>query len=248
MIKKILFLTLSLIIFLGISFKNVSAAEITNLSTYEFSETPNEIIDMMKNSLGTDESFNKSVNSDSIVIEDRSISSMMADALKVAGFEHSSSLLVHSIIPMREEPKIISSDSSLSNDIWTYSPDFRNVVTNFLYEARNNTKYEYFRTTTMKFNMPENGKWNFIKEADLFGALHEVKINLGVVKHGIQWDVLVMIQDRYDFADAQYDSLVGVVNNLAKFEQDRNRIVPYDLFITANKGNLITLPFNVPLW
>lgn len=106
----------------------------------------------------------------------------------------------------------------------------------------------------MNFAMPNASKveilanTNLKKQTDLFGALHSVKINLGVVKTGVMWDVLILIEDTYDFKEEEYNGLVNVVNNIANYEQERGRVRPYKLFITADKPRLTTLPFGVPLW
>ncbi|WP_349393637.1 hypothetical protein [Clostridium perfringens] len=219
-----------------------------NQSQYNFEDTPYEIIDKMKNDLNSDKIKN-GLNENS-----RALSSLMASALDSVGFNHSANLLNYSMLALREDPYRFQSTSSISNEIWTYSTDFRTVVTNFLNEARANKSYEYFKSTTMAFKMPNASKAQILsntglkKRTDFFGALHNVTIHLGIVKQGVQWDMLVMIEDTYDFKQEQYNGLVNIVNNIAYYDQERGKIKPYKVLITANKPRLIAPPFNVPIW
>lgn len=82
------------------------------------------------------------------------LSSGMAKVLSIAGFDHSAYLLDYSMLPLREEPKEIYADSVMASHIWTYSPDFENVVRAFLNEAKSKGSYQYFKTTSMIFQMP----------------------------------------------------------------------------------------------
>lgn len=216
---------------------------------YDFKDTPQEVIDEMKKSLEISK-----LGGEPYLLNERSLSSMMATALDTAGFTHSANLLNYSMLSLREEPYRFSSTSILSSDIWTYSTDFKTVVMNFLNEAKSKKSYSYFKTTTMNFAMPNASKAQILadtglkKRTDLFGALHAVTINLGIVKTGVQWDMLVMIEDIYDFKQEQYNGLVNIVNNIAYYDQERGNIKPYNILITANKPYLVAPPFNVGVW
>lgn len=223
-------------------------------SNYNFEDTPEEIIDQMKSDLNLSKlngEFSPSSRLGGVTID---YTSLMAISLYDMGFKNAGDLLNYSMLTLREEPYRFQSTSLLSGDIWTYSTDFRNVVTNFLNEARANKSYQYFKSTNMAFSMPNASKAQILgdtalkKRTDLFGALHGVTIHLGIVKQGIQWDMMVMIEDTYDFKKEQYDGLVSIVNNMAYNEQERGKIKPYKVLITANKPYLVSPPFNVPAW
>lgn len=218
---------------------------------YEFHKTPQETIAKMKSNLNSNKN---SMKVNSITGQDVPISSLIAKAFDVAGFNNTANLLNYSMLPLRVEPKEFDYTSNFSSDIWTYSPEFRNVVGAFLNGARSKGSYEYFSTTTMNFNMPSESKAqilsniNLKKRADLFGALHAVTINLGIVKTGFQWDMLVLIEDVYDFKLEQYNSLLNIVNNIAYYDQERGNVRPYNLYIYADRPYLSSPPLGVPAW
>lgn len=256
--KKIISLMLSALFVTSLSGSVVFADEVSINSevrseygevNYDFKDTPQEVIDEMKKNLEVSK-----LGVESYSVNERSLSSMMAKALDTAGFNHSANLLNYSMLSLREEPYRFTRTSILSSDIWTYSPEFKKVVVSFLNEAKSKKSYSYFKTTTMNFEMPSASKVQILadtglkKRTDLFGALHTVTINLGIVKNGIQWDMLVMMQDKYDFEEAQYNGLVNVVTNIAYHDQERGNIKPYNILITADKPYLTTPPFNVGAW
>lgn len=220
------------------------------INEYEFIETRPEIIEEMKNNAKKYE-FEKTAE---IPFGSRSLSSKMALAFDVAGFNHVAEALDYSMLKMREEPKLYEYTSSLSNDIWMYSPDFRNVMVNFLNEAKSKNSYEYFKTTSINFNKPNASTSDILfdknlkKQTDLFGTLHAVTINLGVVKTGLTWQILVIIEDLYDFKKEDYQGMLQLVNNIAYHEQELGLVIPYRIQIFADRPNSKTLPFGVTPW
>lgn len=227
---------------------NISRDTKEKVINSNFRETPQEIVNKMKNDLL--ESKNSTINEEAT----RALSSLMAIALNKAGFNNSADLLNYSMLPLRDEPREFNSQSNISNDIWLYSPDFERVATNFLWTARANNSYEYFASTTMNFTMPNANKAQILantqlkKQTDLFGALHAVNIHLGIVKTGLQWDMLILIEDTYDFKSEQYNSLVNIVNDIAHHDQELGNIKPYLFYITADRPYLNRPPFGVPAW
>lgn len=229
--------------------KNISIDQ----NYYEFKDVPQEIIDQMKKRSNTDIANTQFATESMTTMATPALSSGMAKVLNGVGLNHSARLLNYSMLSMREEPYIIYGSDTFISDMWTYSTDLKKVVTSFLNEAKSKKSYEYFKTTTMSFNVPAN-KSQFLvntgirKNLDFFGALHSVNIYLGVVKSGLTWDMLVMIQDRYDFKKEEYNGLVDVVNNIAHHEQELGKIRPYDLYIYADRSNLRGLPYSFPTW
>lgn len=217
---------------------------------YIFSDIPQETINEMKKSLEQNTLTFQQLQAP------RSITgtSLMASAFNAAGFNHVAEALDYSMLSLRQEPKIYAPTSSLVNDMWLYSPDFSKAVTEFLFQARAAGSYEYFKSTTMNFTMPNASKASILantqlkKQTDLFGTLHAVKINLGVVKNGVSWTVLVHINDTFDFKKENYNGLVNLVNNIANYEQELGKVKPYNIMIYGNRSNLVRLPFNVPSW
>lgn len=221
--------------------------------TVEFYDTSPEIIELMKKRIENGEVANPT-NTTTFNESRITLSSGMAKALDAVGFKHSAYFLNYSMQPLREEPKEIYADSLMVSEIWTYSPDFENVVRAFLNEAKSKGVYEYFKTTSMIFQMPTEGKLEILNNdrlkirTDLFGSLKTVKINLGVVKNKGAWTIDVIIEDRYDFKDEDYGKLVNIVNNIAHFEQELGKVKPYDIYVFAGRANLLRLPFGVTSW
>lgn len=230
---------------------NVNEQKVSyNSEKYEFHETPAETINKMKTNFKENTLNNNKKDSNS----ERALTSLMAKALDTLGFDNTASALDYSMLAMREEPRMYFSDSKMVNDIWSYSPDFRDAVTNFLWEARSKGAYEYFKTTSINFTLPSN-KVEILtntalkRQTDLFGTLHAVKLNLGIVKSGINhWDMLVLIEDRFDFEKEKYDTFVDLANNIAYYEQELGKVKPYDILIYGDRGNLSSPPFGVPAW
>lgn len=222
-------------------------------SDIKFFETSPEIIELMKKRIENGEVA--SITNTTTFNESRiTLSSGMAKVLSDAGFDHSAYLLDYSMWPLRKEPKEIYADSVMASHIWTYSPDFENVVRAFLNEAKSKGSYQYFKTTSMIFQMPTEGKLEILGNeklkirTDLFGALKKVKINLGVVKNKGAWTIDVIIEDTYDFSNEKYTGFVDLVNNIAYYEQELGKIKPYDIYIYAGRANMLRLPFGVSSW
>lgn len=219
-----------------------------NEKRYTFTELDQESIRKMK------EEFYSEQPDENLKALLRSMSSQMASVLDKAGFNHAAEFLNYSLLPMREEPKVYGSGSVISGDIWTYSTEFQTVIKQFLNRAKSLGSYEYFATTSMEFAMPSASKIDILtntslkKWTDLFGALKKVDVNLGLVKTNGAWDIIVQIQDVYDFANEQYNGLVDLVNNIAYYEQERGKVNPYKIIINASQARLYTLPFGVGNW
>lgn len=226
--------------------ENVSNQE-TNLS---FEETNPEIIDKMKANLELQLSNGRPNSS---IKNEKSWSSLIASALDAVGFKSAAHLLNYSMKPFRPEPLVIEwGYGTFVNDMWDYSPDFKNAVVSFLNSARG--RKEYFKTTSIKFKKPNAsnsailGSKSLKRQTDLFGAFHEVRLNLGVVKSGSKWHVLALVEDRYDFKPEQYNGLVNLVNNIVHHEQELGKVKPYDVMVYADRPNLLTLPYGVKPW
>lgn len=135
-----------------------------------------------------------------------------------------------------------------------YSPDFRAALVSFLNEARANKATDYFKTTSFAFRMPSESKASILantslkKRTDLFGTLHYVQANFDVSKYNGKYSIAVILEDTYDFAKSNYNSLTNIVNDIAYYEQELGKIKPYKIRIFAGRGNLLTPPFNVPIW
>ncbi|MFQ9823290.1 MAG: hypothetical protein ACLRXI_08295 [Clostridia bacterium] len=233
--------------------KNITNIE-EQSNEIKFYDTPQETIDKMNKNFEESKKENNYLEENNYFQSRISFSSKMAKVLYEAGFTHSGEMLNYSMLKVREEPLEYYADSLMSVDIWTYSPEFRTVVTSFLQEARSKKSYSYYKTTSMTFKETGASKIDILnnralkKRTDLFGSLHRVNINLGVVKNGVKWNILVLIEDKYDFGKEEYEGLVDLVNNIAYYEQELGEIIPYKVQIFADKPNLITLPFNVPIW
>lgn len=228
----------------------VSVESTSKDSEYEFVETPQEIIDEMKKNLEGYQAEEKI----SYLQNKASYTSGMARAFDITGFNHIADALDYSMLPMREEPRIFTRTSFLSQDIWKYSPDFEKVVVEFLMEARLNNSYEYFKTTNMEFQMPSDSEAKILadkalkKQTDIFAVFHGVTINLGVINDGFRWHVLVLIDDTFDFKYEEYKGMLGLVNNIAYYEQELGIVNPYKIMLNADNPNLIGLPFGVLEW
>lgn len=182
----------------------------------------------------------------------------MATAFDVAGFNNVASFLNYSMLSMREEPRVELSGSSISADIWSYSPDFERVVKQFLLNARATGENDYFSTVNMNFTMPDASKAQILgstqlkKQTDLFGTLHGVTLNLGISKvhklDGDIWHMQVIVRDRFDFKREDYNGLVNIVNNITYHKQELGKVKPYDIIIYASRSNLLRPPFGVQPW
>lgn len=220
------------------------------VNNIQFTQTSPEIIEKMKDhSLNTRDINTKGI--DTIVAQSSiAISDVTAKALDLAGFKHSAYFLNYAMLPLREEPLMFGEFDTISQDIWNYSNDFEAAVKGFLFNAHG--KNEYFATTTMSFKMPSNSKAQILvnttlkKRTDLFGALHAVTINFGYVKDS-STQLLVLIEDTYDFKREQYDSLTNLVNNMAYYDQLQGKINPYDIEIYADYMHS-GLPYGITPW
>lgn len=253
-IKKILSTLFLSTIFLTPMVHNASAAELSvpedlNIK-YEFVNTDETTVNKMIYNLHKSKKQNRDISLNSLP----PLSSVVAKSLDVVGFNHSAYLLNYSMLPMRVEPLEIEGNQPLPNDIWQYSPEFKSAVTQFLLSARSANATEYFRTTTLNFEASPQSAPEVLantalrKRTDIFGALHSVRLNLGVVKSGLNWHVLVLIEDRYDFVKQDWNGFTSIVNNIANNDQELGNIKPYDIFIYGDRYDLTRLPFGVPIW
>lgn len=76
--------------------------------------------------------------------------------------------------------------------------------------------------------------------------MHAVTINFGYVKDS-STQLLVLIEDTYDFKREQYDSLTNLVNNMAYYDQLQGKINPYDIEIYADYMHS-GLPYGITPW
>lgn len=221
------------------------AYEHVSFNDYIFVDTPEETINQMKMNIELSNLKSKTTR--------LSLTSLMAKAFDASGFNNVAEALDYSMLEYRPDRKIYGNDSLLVNDIWSYSPDFRDVMQAFLYEARRANSYEYFKSTSMNFNMPDINldilnDTQLRKQTDIFGTLHAVNINLGVIKENGKWHILVNVMDTFDFAKEDYNKLVNVVNNIAYYEQELGKVKPYYITIYGDRPNLYKLPFGMPTW
>lgn len=179
------------------------------------------------------------------------ILSVMADQMEKAGCTYSGYLLRYSMLSLQEDPLFFSRNSNISSDIWLYSPDFRNIITAFIFEARNKNSYEYFKSTSFTFTAPSiksTETTELAKRWDLYLALRNVNVELGLQKVGMTWNIIVNIRDLYDFAPDTSNTLIGLGVNFAYNQQEANKIHPFNLWISCSKPNQLSLPYGLPTW
>lgn len=234
--------------------EKIQKGSVVKQSEYDFQDVNPEVVKKMKENFAKEKKEGKL--SPKTQVMSLAYSDITAQALAFAGFNDSAYLLQYSMLTSRVEPLEIEAFDSLPVKMWNYSPEFKNIITSFLYEARSNRSYEYFKETSISFNMPYAAdkrdlltRTDLRSRTDLFGSIHAAKIYLGVVKSGISWDIIVMLEDRYDFLESQHYGLADIVNNMAYYDQVAGKVRPYDLYIYADRvysGGI--LPFGVPTW
>lgn len=251
--KKISIVILSIVMVANMcTVKNVHAQSITkqtenkSTSKVDFRKTEPSIIAKMKN--------HPTQNVSKSLYSSQSYSNTTANLLSLAGFTDSAYLLNYSMLPLREEPLELYETSNISKHIWDYSPDFKSKVITIINQARSANSHEYFRTTSLNFNMPTESKLKILanqtlkRRTDLFGSLHGVTLNIGIVRSGLTWEVLIMIEDRYNFKLEEYNSLTNLVNNLAVYDQISGAIKPYNIIVWGNRNYKLALPFGCITW
>jgi hypothetical protein len=251
--KKLSSIVLALVMITSIgTVKSVHAQPIekqtinNSSSKFNFRETEPSIIAKMKN--------HQTQNVSKSIYSTQAYSNTTANLLSLAGLTDSAYLLNYSMLPLREEPLELVESSSLSTHIWGYSPDFMASIIGIINQARAAHSYEYYKTTTLAFNMPTENKATILanqslkRRADLFGALHLVTLNVGIVKSGLTWQVMVLMEDTYNFAPSQYTGITSIVNNLALYDQINGKIKPYYLMIWGNRNYTASLPFGCSTW
>lgn len=141
-----------------------------------------------------------------------------------AGYDLTVELMIHS----RENLELNS----------CYKPRYKNVL---------KETYEYKKNMLINYNNRTFGEGEFSKkdsyiEIDAFASIHKYRYNKTEDKSGI------VIADRYDFEDLNYDNiLISIGNNVMSELQKAKMIIPYYVIIelsekydnrTINKGNI----------